>query len=536
MRLCVVEAAAALVEGRMSRSPLAIPRCTVALRRTAGPLFRIASALLLTGLAACVPLTIYKTQVPPPGDTAQCGIAHPAIAGVQPCLEQATERTPFYTLHIVEFDDEGWPYAPARDSLSQLDSAIDQLKEQLKSSSDCVRLFVYVHGWRHNAGPADSNLSSFREFLRKVDAASKQSAATLIDACEDPILATAGQVALSPRSTRDVAPKSPVANAQVKTVGIFVGWRGLSIDDVEPIVYLSFWDRKKTAERVSQGSVRELFGRLSSLAQFAPAVPSRRSFKTGSNARLRTYVLAHSFGASVAFRALSQSLIDSFAEDLESDESAELASVSRFVDMVVLVNPAIEAARFDPVFRAAQKRVAYCVRNAKPGNRCDQPLYQAPVLGIFTSEGDKATKVAFPLGASLSTAFETTVNESQRRAIIQTIGWDDDYTTHALRAGTACTTADASPASDDGLGNLRYRQAGWVWCFRDDQSPPLSLTHDAKSSYNGPLWNVRVSKDVIRDHTDIWNPVFTSVLLQLFADQRSHPTPLVGPPWQPGDQ
>lgn len=222
--------------------------------------------------------------------------------------------------------------------------------------------------------------------------------------------------------------------------------------------------------------------------------------------------------------ALSQSLIDSFAEDLESDESADLASVSRFVDMLVLVNPAIEAARFDPVFRAAQKRVAYCRRNAGPDARCEQPLYQAPVLAIFTSEGDQGTKTAFPLGASLSTTFETTVNDAQRRSIVQTIGWDDDYKTHTLQPSASCAAADENPFTGAGGGPLRFRPPGWTWCFEAQGSlVPLALSADAGSMYNGPLWNVRVSTEVMRNHGDIWNPVFRSVLLRLFSDQRSHP-------------
>jgi hypothetical protein len=204
----------------------------------------------------------------------------------------------------------------------------------------------------------------------------------------------------------------------------------------------------------------------------------------------------------------------------ESDDSAELASVSRFVDMLVLVNPPIEAARFDPVFSAAQKRVAYCKRNAGQSVLCDQPLYQAPVLAIFTSEGDQATKVAFPLGAALRTTFETTVSEAQRRSIVQTIGWDDNCKTNTLRSAPSCNDTDQDPFIE-AQGQLRYRPVGWVWCFKEQAATlPLSLRSDDNAIYNGPLWNVRVSSDVMRNHSDIWNELFSSVLLRLFSDRR----------------
>jgi hypothetical protein len=82
--------------------------------------------------------------------------------------------------------------------------------------------------------------------------------------------------------------------------------------------------------------------------------------------------------------------------------------------MVVLVNPAIESARFDPVFRAAAKRAVRCASTGDSAPSCQQPQYQAPVLAIFSSEGDQATKTAFPLGASISNTFENTTSAAEK--------------------------------------------------------------------------------------------------------------------------
>jgi hypothetical protein len=249
-------------------------------------------------LGGCIPLKPYRTDIPSAGGPAPCTAETDAAKRhpVAPCVSQATERNDSYTMHVVEFDDEGWPWEVEnanRLAASQTDSAIGQIKEQLRRGDSCVRLFVYVHGWRHNADTADANVQSFRAFLQAVSqrAPAKTAAA---------------------RSTCDNADASTV-----QTVGIYVGWRGLSVADVEPLVFTSFWDRKNTADRVSQGSVRELFGRLSALAAFAPANDKARSAANQTTGQLRTYVIGHSFGAAIAFRALSQSLVDSFSGDLD---------------------------------------------------------------------------------------------------------------------------------------------------------------------------------------------------------------------------
>lgn len=470
-------------------------------------------------LSACTSLTAYRTAVPKPEDVSEClaGAAPNSTPNAAPCVAQATERNALYTLHLVEFDDEGVPFSTAE---RQIDSAISQIKRQLGNPDNCVRLFVYVHGWRHNAQTKDSNVENFREFLRQVSERSKASAGTGQNACEDP------EIARAAKSTSAEA-QAPKKGRVVHTVGIYVGWRGLSVVDVQPLVYTSFWDRKNTADRVSQGSVRELFGRLSALATYAPAAGKPGADRPASQGQLRTYVIGHSFGAAIVFRALSQSLIDSFAGDLDGDVGAELSTISRFVDMVVLVNPAIEAARFDPVFRAADKRKAHCESNQSSPSLCAQPKYQAPVLAIFQSEGDQATKHAFTLGAGLSNTFESTLGEAEHRSITQTIGWDDDYSTHKLAVSAQCDQGtNGNPYESAANGSLRYRPPGWTWCFDDFSLAQLGASvqgTEGRTVYNGPLWNVRVATEIVKDHGDIWNPRFRGVLLRLFTDEQIHP-------------
>ena len=475
------------------------------------------------GLTGCVDLKVYRSALPGPAGPQPCAaVSALSSPGVADCADQSSETNAQYTMHVVEFDDEGWPFDGANGQV-QIDSAIDQIKGQLKGTSDCVRLFVYVHGWRHNASTTDSNVVNFRAFLGQVAAATTAASSAGKDVCEDPAIAARGATQKPGGSASVVRKPRPAA---VKTVGIYVGWRGLSVIDVRPLVYASFWDRKNTADRVAQGSVRELFGRLNALARYAPASGKRLTAPSQTQAQLRTYVIGHSFGASVAFRALSQSLIDSFSEDIDADPEGEPTSISRFVDMVVLVNPAIEAARFDPVFRAAKKLRTTCLTRQPNDPLCDRPIYQAPVLAVFTSEGDLATKRAFPIRASLSNLFERTLGPAQRQSIVQTIGWDENYQTHRLSIPVRCEPSQADPF-DPSETTPRYRPPGWAWCFLAGTGPML-LTHLGATPraaeegivYNGPIWNVRVPKTIMSDHNDTWNDSFRELLLYLFTNER----------------
>ena len=474
----------------------------------------VAGALALT---ACSSLKSYKPVIP---DAAAIPLCEPdrsddperAGSVDKACRETASERAAAYTLHFVEFDDQGWVFD---DDQAQIDSAIDKIKRSLHERKR-LRLFVYVHGWRHSARYDDSNVRDFRLFLNETRAATRCGGAEIAAVRTD-----------SPSSIQSSLERCKNGASDEEIVGIYVGWRGLPIPDGSPLTYLTFWDRKRTADRIAQGSVRELFGRLNALAGRYPDATVTTA-KTGSAASarqpslLRTQVIGHSFGASIVFRALSQSIIDSFDHDLDG----EVTSVTRFVDRVVLINPAIEASRFEPVRSAAMKRVEYCLR-ATPDNliRCERPAYQGAVLAIFTSEGDLATKTFFPIGAILSNTFETTRSERQTTAMNTTVGWDDGFRTHQLRAVTApCTGASSdSPHRPGADGVDRIDPPGWAWCLTDSALLQHLPTSAGQPTYNGPFWAVRVAPQIVRDHNDIWNPRFRSVLLRVFADEQRFP-------------
>jgi hypothetical protein len=118
------------------------------------------------------------------------------------------------------------------------------------------------------------------------------------------------------RAEAEVGSERPV-------IGIFVGWRGLSIYGAW-LTNLTFWNRKTAALRVALGSVRDLFGRL-------------RQFRQRRDKDSTLVVVGHSFGGLIVYSALVQSLVElALFSEIDHIEPS-------FANLVLLVNPAFEA-------------------------------------------------------------------------------------------------------------------------------------------------------------------------------------------------
>jgi hypothetical protein len=123
-------------------------------------------------------------------------------------------------------------------------------------------------------------------------------------------------------------------------------------------------------------------------------------------------VVGHSFGGQIVFSSLDQSLI----EDVKHIYRAETMDDSKqYVasNLTILINPAIEATRYDGLHRVA---------SAHPFH-----AYHTPVFVSITSTDDLATRYAFPIGRSVSTAFHRYVDKRQRSADLSTMGHDEQY-------------------------------------------------------------------------------------------------------------
>jgi len=253
------------------------------------------------------------------------------------CQNSTIEQYPEYDLTFIEFTERGNLYS-REDTNQVLEFINNQATEE-----DGAAVFVFVHGWKHNANFNDSNVKQFREFLSR--------------AAENQVV------------------------GKRKVIGLFLGWRG-DITKVPVARDLSYWARKGVAEEVGSGGVTEVFSQLNKILveQFDTEYSNNILYKN-------TYVIiGHSFGSAIVLSALHDVLLNGLvqAKPITFKGSAQCKKIKRFADALVLLNPAIEANKAILLKEAA----AQC----QFGN--DQPR----LMHVLSSDGDNATKVFFPIG------------------------------------------------------------------------------------------------------------------------------------------
>lgn len=377
------------------------------------------------------------------------------------------QRSGDYHLAFVEFDDQGW-FAD-RKQMEALFLLLKALERQQATRGE-VLLFVYAHGWKHNASGCDNNVVCFSRLLERMDI-----------------------------SERALQAKGPRA-----VVGVYVGWRGLSFH-AGPLTNLTFWDRKSTAERVGRGGVTELLVRLNDYRRARN--PNRESHRT------QLVITGHSFGGLIVYSALFHSLMERAARtELAPTGEARYATATSFGDLVVLVNPAFEGSLYEPLFHITTSR---CYADG-----------QRPVMMIVTSEADDATGAAFPVGRTFGTLFEHARSPEQARSILRTVGHDPRYQTHALR--TLPGMSEAPPLEDLSACGCPYLAPTASFDFRKylrdlvdahdgrGYGSAVELIADSKYTPNYPYLVVKTDAGVIADHNAIYNERFTEFLHLFF--------------------
>jgi hypothetical protein len=283
-------------------------------------------------------------------------------------------------------------------------------------------ILVFVHGWKHDGRSNDENLQQFMALLAH----------------------TAGKV------------DRPV-------LGVFGAWRGMTwYDGLGITENLTFWGRKEAALRVALGSVREMLGHL-------------RDFRQGERDLAVLVIVGHSFGGLLVYAAVAQSLIEAAARW----GSAPLPS---FADLVLLVNPAFEAARYMPIQEQMSLR----------GARDDFDVGQKPVFISVTARNDWATGWAFPSGMAFSTIGESVRSWREREAVLRTMGHLGWMKTHDLAAPAAAPSARHQV---QGIGHAGHHGNA-------------VLTRAASSHPGNPFWVVQATKEVVDGHNCIWGQIF----------------------------
>jgi hypothetical protein len=373
---------------------------------------------------------------------------------------------------------------------SQVDEALALVRDGTKPKY----VVAFVHGWFHNADTEDLNVQRFKCALNNI------------------------------QNIDD--------NAGEEVVGIFVGWRGESWS-IPLIKYLTFWDRKNTSDEIGRGALVEFLIRLEGAAKPTPDTPNK------------LMVVGHSFGASVVFNSIGQILLTRFILDAEKLASAtptpthsqsKPGLVSGYGDLVVLVNPAIEATRIVPFFGAL---------NEYTQNRADLLSPAQPArLVILSSEGDWATRGTFPVARMFSTLLESYQDsqiktpygqeiEIQGRYLDwQTMGNAEALQTHLSLRRTASGPWDGKcpPARPEWLGQeIDARKAeqrskgevetgaGWSAMF---DGTGITLRHRGVTTPSNPLWIMAVGTELIPSHSGIASPVLICLFNELLPDPK----------------
>lgn len=411
-------------------------------------------------------------------------LPHHPLAPPQPVPEVAACRgvavadataTPAYALHFVEFDDQGWlfpdgsdPARPDGKPSQQIDWAIGDIARQLQADHK-VLSFVYVHGWKHSAAESDCDVQRFRALLRSRAALFKDR----------------------------------------KIVGIYVGWQGNTLD--APLLReLTFWGRKNAASHVAEGRVRELFSRIRGLRAHyngprggASAQDCDWTPAAHDRCMLRTVMIGHSFGGLILYSSAAPYLMEmlSVGRDLPTtgphapDSPRKAARARSLADLIVLLNPAFEGSRYEPLHQVS---------------RFYQPEhYEPPILVLLTSTADWATKNAFPIARYVNTLFQYPASSSQQSVSMRrTPGHTERHLTHELcLEGDDCQGATPENEAQPWTGSRRFC-GGLV----------LGRYPSTEIGATPIVWNVRTHGNIISDHNDIAGPHVYRFIEQLYGE------------------
>jgi len=407
-------------------------------------------------------------------------LKHPGTACAAPETAEPTRTTPevdaTYTLHFVEFDDQGWTFgddAPEAGTPSrQIDCAIRDLRDKLVGdprdnlAKKSVLSFVYVHGWNHSADNDDRDVRKFRKLL-------------------------SSRAALFP--DRHI-------------VGIYVAWQGNTLD-VWGVRNLTFWGRKNAAHHVAEGRVRELFARIKGLREhwngrgdFADRDCDWEPRGT-DRCPLRTIMIGHSFGGLILYNSAAPYLIETLSQhrDLpDGERRPRSARAKGIADLIVLLNPAFEGSRYEAVFQASR---SYRAESSEP-----------PLLITLTSTADWATKKAFPVARWINSIFQYPASsEEQSNAMRNTHGHIKAYLTHTLcMADQACEAGlERIDAVVDGQSIASSRRFCGGMILR---------AHRPEEDWRSIVWNVRTDGRIIPNHNDIDRDEVLRFIAQIYSD------------------
>jgi hypothetical protein len=377
-----------------------------------------------------------------------------------------------------------------------MEQVIDYVHDRA-TSPEGVLAVVFVHGWKHNAAPDDGNVASFRGLLESA---------------------------------------TKVMKGRRRVVGIYVGWRGLSVE-TEPLMEISYWERKAAAEQVGRRDVTELLLELER-AVIDDHAPNKNLY----------LVVGHSFGAAIVLSALNEVLLERIvaalpAKDCDAAPDCACVETRPFGHGVVLLNPAIEA---NEAFQLKQALADRCFGEN-----------QVHLMHVVSSDADEATNEYFRIGQRIDmlnwreTELDRTVNgrpvhflESDLDTI--TVGNYTPFQTGQLCDGQIapekrrpeCRLDDGRPKPCVITGTDR-RWYYITYVHNEDCVPRDDRAQHIPVGSHEPVAFVQTDQGFIAGHNDVFSPGVVAYLAAIvsearFKRARAHSGSIEGEPFRDG--
>jgi hypothetical protein len=413
-----------------------------------------------------------------------------------------------FDLSYVEFDEKGdfW-------DRRQLGWTVQAIRH-VAATNDLV-LVVYIHGWQNDASTLRGHdVAKFHCLLQH-----------LADA----------------------------DGGKRRFFGVYIGWRGKSVpggdgifaqhslpDIISKAAFfipheLSIFSRKNAATRVAGMPVTETI--------FQSVAAARNGAKKYGHAA-RTVLIGHSLGALLLEKAMAQALAAKIISEGESFNAP--------ADFVVLLNSAADS------IYAKEMLDMFRRRQVSGHSRSDEVSSEHPLLVSITSQADSATGTLFPIGTNLSNAFsifrkyewdskygQSSHNVSQRKFFTHTPGHNELLVSHEV------SVIDGKPRTpiyeendtcrpellDAFERNLNKPLGGpngeirFVTAAPDGEQTTWEIHPRLPDRLQTPYWIIRVPKEIIRDHSDIFNENSIALMGRLFraSNPSSQPGMMAAP-------
>jgi hypothetical protein len=463
---------------------------------TEKPVRKIPWTMLVVGalaLGGCVANQAYRDRDSRPwAKSPQVGfVKQPQLNQYEP-FDPSPENQHHFDLGYVEFDEKG-DYWDRR----QLGWTVQEIN-RVAAGNDLV-FVAYVHGWQNDASAArDHDVGKFHCLLEH--------------------LATAAQ-------------------GKHRFFGLYVAWRGKSVpggdgwfregsvpDLISKSIFfvpheLSLWGRKNTATRVAGLPVTETIFQCVAAARNA--------------AKSRTILIGHSFGALLLEKAMAQALA---AEVISKHENG---SFSAPADFVVLLNSAAESIYAKEMIDMLRRRHTPTSENSAT----DEINAARPLIVSITSTADSANGTLFPIGTNLSNVLglfrkynwdtrfgDSSHNVSQREYFTHTPGHNNRLVSYEAKCVEGSPKVPVYRDSDHCCRemveafrrNLENPSAGphgevrFITNSVSGEETQWELQPTIDDKLQTPYWIVQVPKEIIRDHSDIFNENALAMMARLF--------------------